>query len=108
MTRQAGEMMFLAIYDGETFDAGNLPEALLITLFSMLLVFFILFILMLVISAFKYLNPKKRAAENIAWDNLDEEGRVAALVATIDYAAETKKDVRLVSVKKITKEGRKP
>ena len=34
--------MFLAIYDGENFNAANFSDALLITLFSMLLVFLIL------------------------------------------------------------------
>ena len=99
--------MFLAIYDGENFNAANFSDALLITLFSMLLVFLILALLMFIISLLNYTRPAKPVPKEMNWEELDEDARVAALVATVDYAEETKQDVRLVSVKKITKEGRK-
>ena len=41
----------------------------------------------------------KNTVKNI--EILDDDMRVAVLVATIDYANETKKDVRLVSIKQI-------
>ena len=105
--------MFLAIYDGETFNAGDFPDALLITLFTMSLVFLILLFLMFTISAFKYLKFTKEKSPIVNeapdkgvlnWDEMDEDMRVAALVATIDYNTETKEDAKLVSIKKIDQE----
>ncbi|MCK9536382.1 MAG: OadG family protein [Bacilli bacterium] len=104
--------MFLAIYDGKEFNSGNFPEALLITLFSMSLVFLILLFLMFTISIFKYFKFTKEksptiseaSSKSVNWADMDEDMQVAALVATIDYNAETKQDTKLVSIKRIDQE----
>jgi hypothetical protein len=46
------------------------------------------------------ITPSKPKALTID-DIKDEDMMVAALIATIDYAEETKKDVRLISIKQI-------
>ena len=103
--------MFLAIYNGETFGADNFTEALLLSLFAIALVFLILLILMLAVSTFKHFKflqekPPLTAAGNepdnkLSWNEMDEDMQTAALVATIDYNKETKKDAKLVSIKRI-------
>lgn len=81
------------------------------------IVFLMLILLCLIVSAFKYLpNKKEVKKETVAKpqpvvsapqkaftmeDIKDEDMMVAALVATIDYHNETKEDVRVVSVKQI-------
>ena len=83
------------------------------------IVFLMLILLCLIVSAFKYLPSKKEEKkETVAKpqtqpvvsapqkaftmeDIKDEDMMVAALVATIDYHNETKEDVRVVSVKQI-------
>ena len=80
------------------------------------IVFLMLILLCLIVSAFKYLPKKEENKETVAKpqpvvsapqkaftmeDIKDEDMMVAALVATIDYHNETKEDVRVVSVKQI-------
>ena len=80
------------------------------------IVFLMLILLCLIVSAFKYLPKKEEKKETVAKpqpvvsapqkaftmeDIKDEDMMVAALVATIDYHNETKEDVRVVSVKQI-------
>ena len=81
------------------------------------IVFLMLILLCLIVSAFKYLPSKKEekketvvkpqpvvSAPQKAFtmeDIKDEDMMVAALVATIDYHNETNEDVRVVSVKQI-------
>ena len=80
------------------------------------IVFLMLVLLCLIVSAFKYLPKKEEKKETVAKpqpvvsapqkaftmdDIKDEDMMVAALVATIDYHNETKEDVRVVSVKQI-------
>ena len=82
------------------------------------IVFLMLILLCLIVSAFKYLPKKEEKKETVVKsqpqpvvsapqkaftmdDIKDEDMMVAALVATIDYHNETKEDVRVVSVKQI-------
>ena len=82
----------------------------------MAIVFLMLILLCLIVSAFKYLPKKEEKKETVVKpqpvvsapqkaftmdDIKDEDMMVAALVATIDYHNETKEDVRVVSVKQI-------
>ncbi len=108
-------LLFLAVFDG----LGKLGEgdttfgkALIIALVSILIVFIIL---ALIIGAIKIMeqffkNKKAEAPKAVAQEKPQEEKNLeitdddmmaAVLVATIDYANETKKDVRLKSVKRI-------
>ena len=88
-----------------------LSEGLLISLFSILIVFLILGFVALSISLLKYIviedKPKNqplkqeiRKAISLS-DIKDEDMMVAALVASIDYYSEIQKDVRIVSIKEI-------
>ena len=85
----------------------------------MAIVFLMLILLCLIVSAFKYLPKKEEKKETVVKpqpvvsapqkaftmdDIKDEDMMVAALVATIDYHNETKEDVRVVSVKQIGQE----
>lgn len=85
-------------------------ETLQITLISMLIVFSILILLSLIVSLFKYLPESKRITKKykrkkkrsfVNFDKMDEDMRVAALIATIDYREEIKSEVRLKSIKRI-------
>ena len=49
----------------------------------------------------KEVKAPVQSVSNKSTDIKDEDMMVAALIATIDYANETKKDVRLVSIKQI-------
>ncbi len=87
-------------------------EGLLISLFSILIVFFILgfvafsiYLLQFFIKEPKQLVPQKKEKKVIPFDLSDikdEDMMVAALVASIDYYEEIKKDVRVISIKEIT------
>ena len=94
----------------------TLPEAALVALVCILIVFGMLALLCLIVSAFKLVVPKAKtvAKENkpaavvaapqkafTAADIKDEDMMVAALVASIEYREETKENVRVVSVKQI-------
>ena len=98
--------MFLAIYP----DNINITDGLFIALVAILMVFAILFVIILfvkLLSVFcknvKEEKPIKQDKKTVSkmTDITDEDMMVAALIATIDYANETKKDVRLVSIKQI-------
>lgn len=92
-------------------------ESLSITAICVLIVFAMLILLALVVAAFQLFAGKKES-EPVEEDEVaptsyvqpstlkledikDEDMMVAALVATIDYHEETKKDVRIVSIKQI-------
>jgi Na+-transporting methylmalonyl-CoA/oxaloacetate decarboxylase gamma subunit len=87
-------------------------EGLLISLFSILIVFLLLGVVALSISLLKYFvvetkedTPKEQEVtkKSIALSDIkDEDMMVAALVASIDYYNEIKKDVRIISIKQIT------
>lgn len=103
--------MFLAIYDGANFGADNFGEAVVITLVAMFLVFAILLILYVLISLLKKLNVESKEElqeaqgkvirEPLDFETMDEDMKVAALVATIDYKSELNEDAKLVSIKRI-------
>lgn len=107
--------MILALYDGTQFGADNFGEALIITLVAMLLVFGILLILYGLISLLKNIKFDKQTIlesnqviesnqltkESVDLDDMDEDMKVAAIVATMDYKAETNEDAKVVSIKKI-------
>jgi hypothetical protein len=88
-----------------------LSEGLLISLFSVLIVFLILGFVALSISLLKYIvidnKPKiipeeKEIRKSISLSDIkDEDMMVAGLVASIDYYNEINKDVRIVSIKEI-------
>lgn len=88
-----------------------LSEGLLISLFSVLIVFLILGFVALSISLLKYIvidnKPKtifeeKEIRKFISLADIkDEDMMVAGLVASIDYYNEIQKDVRIVSIKEI-------
>ena len=91
---------------------NTFSDGLLISLFSILIVFLMLGVVALAIGLLKYIVvPTKDVVEqpiihksiNLS-DIKDEDMMVAALVASIDYFNEIKKDVRIVSIKEITHE----
>jgi len=101
----------------ETYE-WSFIESLLVSLVAIAFVFLILLIIVLCISAMQKLffsnktkkepaAPVKKTVAPVAKKEVknteikDEDMMVAALIATIDYANETKKDVRLVSIKQI-------
>lgn len=109
-------LLFLALYG----DDIKIGEAILIAIISILIVFAVLFIIIIIINILqKVLFTKKsdktgKVVENVKTEKQtsvnktvknteikDEDMMVAALIATIDYTNETKKDVRLVSIKQI-------
>lgn len=93
----------------------NFAEGAVVTVICILIVFLMLALLFGVTSLIKYVNKKK--AENVeeqkpivqeqpkksfTMDDIkDDDMMAAALVATIEYHNETKKDVRVVSIKEI-------
>jgi Na+-transporting methylmalonyl-CoA/oxaloacetate decarboxylase gamma subunit len=87
-------------------------EGLEISLFSIFIVFLLLSIVTLAISLLKHIaveeKPKTKTIEKTITkpislsDIKDEDMMVAALVASIDYYNEIKKDVRVVSIKEIS------
>ena len=84
----------------------TLKETLEITFSSMIIVFSILALIMAVIYLFKFLPEEKqdlipKKKESIPFEEMDEDMKVAVLVATIECQNEYKKNVRLKSVKRI-------
>lgn len=87
-------------------------EGLLISLFSILIVFLLLGVVALSIGLLKYIvvetkkeisKPHEVIKKAITISDIkDEDMMVAALVASIDYYNEIKKDVRIISIKEIT------
>ena len=109
-------LLFLALYD----DDVKIGEALLIALISIIIVFSVLLLIIININLLQKLLFSKKAVKNEKpletkkenqqtsvkktvknTEIKDEDMMVAALIATIDYTNETKKDVRLVSIKQI-------
>jgi len=91
---------------------NTFSDGLLISLFSILIVFLMLGVVALAIGLLKYIvvptndiieQPTIHKSINLS-DIKDEDMMVAALVASIDYFNEIKKDVRIVSIKEITHE----
>lgn len=87
-------------------------EGLLISLFSILIVFLLLGVVALSIGLLKYIvvetnkeisKPNEVIRKAISLSDIkDEDMMVAALVASIDYYNEIKKDIRIISIKEIT------
>lgn len=112
-------MEFLAIYSSDKLWQFNISDngfkafglALLISIIAILTVFAILFIIVLSVNVLKLVGKGKEEVATISTptvnkkltlsDIKDEDMMVAALIATIDYNNETKKDARLVSIKEI-------
>ena len=91
--------------------ASTFAEGLSITLFSILIVFIILGLIALSIQSLKYFQSEPKIKKHVLKakdekrfdiaDIKDEDMMVAALVASIDYYDEIKKDVRVLSIKEI-------
>ncbi len=87
----------------------SLTETFSVTIISMVIVFSILLLLSLLLELFKFLpnsdrinkKYKKKKRSFVNFDKMDDDMRVAALVATIDYREEIGKEVRLKSIKRI-------
>lgn len=109
-------LLFLALYG----DDVKIGEALLIAIIAIIIVFAVLLLIILIIDLLQKLLFTKKAVNNEKpletkkenqqtsvkktvknTEIKDEDMMVAALIATIDYTNETKKDVRLVSIKQI-------
>ena len=91
---------------------NTLSVGLLISLFSIMVVFLILGFVAISISLLKYIVIEKKVTEthiikpikkSISLSDIkDEDMMVAALVASIDYYNDIQKDVRIVSIKEIS------
>lgn len=91
--------------------ASTLSEGLLISLFSVIIVFILLGFIAFTIQLLKYIQEKpiqkKPEIDQTSQkpfelsDIKDEDMMVAALVASIAYYEETKEDVRVVSIKEL-------
>ena len=96
--------MAFAIYDTSSF---SIVDSLLVSAIAIIMVFAILLIIILISGGFSKglelvdkktkINPRE---ENKILES-DEDAVVASLVATIDFHKETKKNARLVSIKRI-------
>ena len=106
-------MLFGALYTPEEIKNFSVADGLTPTIISILIVFAVLVIIILCVNLLKLANKegktvveeKQVEAPKKAFtieDITDEDMMAAALVATIDYASETKKDVRLLSIKQIS------
>ena len=104
-------MLFGAIYTPEQIENFSIVDGLTPALIAILIVFTVLVIIILCVNLLKLVNKKETVVEELveapkkaftAKDITDEDMMAAALVATIDYASETKKDVRLVSIRQIS------
>lgn len=102
--------MFGALYTPEQIENFSVADGLVPALIAIAIVFVILIIIILCVNLLKLVNKKQEVASELVEvakkaftieDITDEDMMAAALVATIDYASETKKDVRLVSIKQI-------
>ena len=102
--------MFIAIVDPDSINFGS---ACLIALVCIIIVFAMLALLWGIVALLKFIPakkekvkeeqaPVKNAEPKLRLEDIkDEDMMVAALVATIDYHEETKKDVRVVSIKEL-------
>lgn len=112
--------LYLGIYDpnGSIFDEVadlGFGKALLVSLVAIALVFLVLLIIISAVKIMQFVyykvgkkvQPKQVEAAPVAQaapksvEIVDEDMMVAALIATIDYKEETKKDVKLKSIKRI-------
>ena len=103
-------MLYGALYTPEKIENFSVVDGLVPALIAILMVFAILVLIIFCVNLLKLVN-KKDVKEEITEKNpqkvltiediTDEDMMAAALIATIDYASETKKDVRLVSIKQI-------
>lgn len=88
-------------------NRNNMGQVLLISLIAILIVFTILVIIIAVCSAasktIEVVDKKTKILpkEHNKLLETDDDAVVAALVATIEFNKETKKDARLVSIKRI-------
>mgnify|MGYP003303166199 CR=1 FL=1 len=91
----------------ENIEDFSVVDSLLVALLAILIVFLALTVIILISTAIQKAMSKIEAKTNILPReenkllNEDEDAVVAALVATIDFYKETKKDARLISIKKI-------
>jgi len=84
-------------------------EGLSITIFSVLIVFLILFFISIVIESLKHIQLKEKKPviiqdikKKITIEDIkDEDMMVAALIASIDYQQVTKGDVQVLSIQEI-------
>lgn len=105
-------MLFGALYTPEEIKNFSILDGLTPALIAILIVFAVLVVIILCVNLLKLANKKEESVEEkqveapkkpfTIEDITDEDMMVAALIATIDYASETKKDVRLVSIKQIS------
>ena len=88
----------------------NLAETLEITISSMFIVFLILILLAFIVSLFRFIpdierlkqkHKKKRKQKYISFEDMDEDKRVAVLVATVVCKNNLQSDVVLKSVRKL-------
>jgi len=87
----------------------SFPEGITISLFSILIVFLILFFISMVIESLKHIQLKEKKTvivqevkKKITIEDIkDEDMMVAALIASIDYQQVTKGDVQVLSIKEI-------
>ena len=112
-------LLRLAIYDKEGHiydDAAELGfgKALLVSLIAIVLVFLVLCAIIGAVKLMQYIYDKlgKKEQAQVASapvaqtapkkvEITDEDMMVAALIATIDYTSETKKDVKVKSIRRI-------
>lgn len=84
-------------------------ESIYISVFSMVIVFIILFFISIVIESLKHIKTKENKLIQVQEikkkisieDMKDEDMMVAALICSIDYQQVTKGDVKVVSIKEI-------
>ena len=106
-------MLFGALYTPEEIKNFSVADGLTPTIISILIVFAVLIIIILCVNLLKLVNKEEKTIVEekqvevpkkpfTIEDITDEDMMAAALVATIDYASETKKDVRLLSIKQIS------
>jgi len=91
--------------------ASTFSEGLMISIFSVFIVFILLGFIAFSIQLLKYIQEKPKQSEVFIEkasqksfelsDIKDEDMMVAALVASIEYYEETKENVRVISIKEI-------
>ncbi len=93
--------------DSPIWDVTNdFPQAVLLSLFCVAIVFAILIIITLILTAMnkiKFLDVKEKVKMKDGTE-LDEDAMAAVLVATLDYRKEKKEDVKVISCKLICDE----
>jgi len=87
----------------------SFSEGISISIFSIFIVFLILFFISIVIESLKHINIKEKkqiqyeeVKKKLTIDDIkDDDMMVAALIASIDYQQVTKGDVQVLSIKEI-------